>query len=99
MFSDKQNQDYHKVFAEASLELKGEILFVQSSLANGAPRRLADFVSVKASDLPVLRLISPEDTVLSYQWSGDLLSGITVEQITEFVSDYKKGTLKPLLKS
>ena len=88
------------MFAEASRELQGEILFVNSSLDNGAPRRLADFVGVKAGNLPTLRIISPEDKVFVYEWQGDwLLRDLTVDEITKFVTDFKKGALKPVLKS
>ena len=88
------------MFAEASRELQGEILFVNSSLDNGAPRRLADFVGVKAANLPTLRIISPEDKVFVYEWQGDwLLRDLTVDEITKFVTDFKKGALEPVLKS
>ena len=56
-------------------------------------------MGVKAAHLPTLRLISPEETILTYEFPTDVLKGITVDQIKTFVADYKSGALKPLLKS
>ena len=47
-----------------------------------------------------MRIISPEDKVFVYEWQGDwLLRDLTVDEITKFVTDFKKGALKPVLKS
>jgi len=48
-FSNEQNSDLHKKFAEAAKELKGEVLFVESGTKDGIQQRLAEFVGMDAS--------------------------------------------------
>ena len=69
-----------------------------SGVTDGIQSRLAEFIGVEKKDMPSMRLIAPEESMLKYVWEGDVnaLSGADVEK---FVSDFKAGNLQPHLKS
>jgi len=78
--------------------MQGEILFVTSGVSEGIQSRLAEFIGVTKEDMPTLRVISPEETMLKYVYEGDA-SALSVDEIGKFVKDFKAGSLKPHLKS
>ena len=98
LFTEETGQAWQDTFAAAAKELKGEILFVTSGVTDGIQSRLAEFIGVTSADMPTLRLISPEESMLKFVWEGDV-SSMTVDNVKSFVSDFKAGNLKPHLKS
>ena len=98
LFTEEADTGYQGVFSQAAKDLNGEILFVTSGITEGIQSRLAEFVGVEAGDMPTMRLISPEENMLKYVWSGDA-NALTADDISSFVSEFKAGNLKPHLKS
>jgi len=98
LFTEEADQGYQNVYKQAAKDLQGEILFVTSGVSEGIQSRLAEFVGVEAGDMPTLRLISPEESMLKYVWDGDA-KAMTGDNVAKFVSDFKAGSLKPHLKS
>jgi|Transcript_36645 protein disulfide-isomerase A1 len=98
LFTEESDSAYQGVFAQAAKDLQGEILFVTSGVSEGIQSRLGEFIGVEKADLPQLRIISPEEQMLKYNYDGDI-SGLTGESIGKFVADFKAGSLQPHLKS
>jgi protein disulfide-isomerase A1 len=98
LFTEELDTDYQKVYSQAAKDLQGEILFVTSGVSEGIQSRLAEFIGVETADLPTLRIISPEDSMLKYVWNGDV-SKLTADDVSQFIGDFKAGTLEPHLKS
>jgi len=98
LFTEEADQGYQNVYKQAAKDLQGEILFVTSGVSEGIQSRLAEFVGVEAGDMPTLRLISPEESMLKYVWDGDA-KAMTGDNVAKFVSDFKAGNLQPHLKS
>jgi len=92
------NSDYSKVFEQASSNLKGQILFVVSGVTEGIQQRLGEFIGVDEKSLPTLRLLDPADNMKKFTFSGSVES-LTVEQVQQFVDDFKNKNLQPFLKS
>lgn len=49
-------------------------------------------------DLPLMVVVEQKEQLLKFKYSGDI-KAMTVNDVTKFVKDYKKGGLKPHLKS
>jgi len=98
LFTEESDSAYQGVFAQAAKDLQGEILFVTSGVSEGIQSRLGEFIGVEKADLRQLRIISPEEQMLKYNYDGDI-SGLTGESIGKFVADFKAGSLQPHLKS
>jgi len=71
---------------------------VTSGVSEGIQSRLGEFIGVEKGDLPQLRIISPEESMLKYNYEGDV-KALDGDAIAKFVSDYKAGNLQPHLKS
>lgn len=69
-----------------------------SGVSEGIQSRLGEFIGVEKGDLPQLRIISPEESMLKYNYEGDVKT-LDGDSIAKFVSDYKAGNLQPHLKS
>ena len=98
LFTEEQGTDYQAAFAKAASDLQGQILFVTSGVSEGIQSRLGEFIGVEKKDLPQLRIISPEESMLKYNYEGDV-KALDGDSIAKFVSDYKAGNLQPHLKS
>jgi protein disulfide-isomerase A1 len=98
LFTEEQGTDYQAAYAKAAEDMQGKILFVTSGVTEGIQSRLGEFIGVEKGDLPSLRIISPEESMLKYNWDGDVKT-LTTDQVTQFVTDYKDGKLQPHLKS
>jgi protein disulfide-isomerase A1 len=61
LFTEEEDQDFQKVFAQVAKEMQGDILFVTSGVTEGIQSRLAEFIGVGQEDMPTLRIISPEE--------------------------------------
>jgi len=99
LFSNENNQNYQKVFAEAAEKFQGEILFVKSTTTDGIQQKLADYIGVDAKAAPTIRLVKfTEDDMLKFKWEGNI-NELTVDSIGHYIQDFKNGNLKPFLKS
>lgn len=59
------------------------------------PQKLADFIGVKKSQLPDLRIIENQKKIVTYALNSDL----TEEKVEKFVADYENKKLLPQIKS
>jgi len=98
LFTEETGTPYQEVFTKAATDMQGEILFVTSGVTDGIQSRLAEFVGVTADDMPTVRIISPEETMLKFNYEGDA-KAITGADVAKFVGDFKAGSLSPHLKS
>jgi protein disulfide-isomerase A1 len=98
LFTEETGQGYQTVFEQAAKDLQGQILFVTSGVTEGIQSRLAEFVGVETGDMPTVRIISPEESMLKYVYEGDAKS-MGGDDISKFLADFKAGSLKPHLKS
>jgi protein disulfide-isomerase A1 len=96
--NEDDSSDFAKVFADASTQLKGKILFVKSSIHDGIQQRLAEFIGVTDDQLPTIRILDPADNMKKFAYSGNARQ-ITVDSIKSFIEEFKGGKLSPFLKS
>ena len=89
---------FAKAFADAAKTLKGEILFVESGVTDGIQQRLGEFIGVEESQLPTIRILDPANNMKKFTFGGRIES-LTLEQLSEFIRDFKAGSLQPFLKS
>lgn len=79
--------------------MKGEILFAHSGVTEGIQEQLGEFIGVTADDLPTLRILAPtEESIKKFKWEGDV-SALTVDDVKQFVADFKADKLSAFLKS
>jgi protein disulfide-isomerase A1 len=98
LFTDDASAPFNKVFQEAAEQLNGQILFVTSGTQNGIQQRLAEFLGVDAASAPTVRLLSPGEEMKKFVFPGSL-DTVSVHAISNFISEYKAGSLKQHLKS
>lgn len=89
---------FYRAFSEAASKLKGEILFVESGVTDGIQQRLGEFIGVEESNLPTLRILDPANNMKKYTFGGRIES-LTVEALSEFIREFKAGSLNPYKKS
>jgi protein disulfide-isomerase A1 len=92
------DKSFYRAFTEAAKTLKGEILFVESGVTDGIQQRLGEFIGVEESNLPTLRILDPSNNMKKYTFGGRLES-LSAESLSEFIRDFKSGSLSPFLKS
>lgn len=92
------DKGFSQAFAEAANSLKGQILFVVSGVTDGIQQRLGEFIGVEEANLPTIRILDPANNMKKYTFGGRLES-LTVDAITQFINDFKSGSLQPFLKS
>ena len=102
LFRDAESADHkalQETFNKAAVENKGKILFSVSGATEGIQQRVAEYVGVKADDMPAILLIdfSPAG-IDKYKFTEDS-SDFTVEQVSNFVGQWKAGKLTKFLKS
>jgi protein disulfide-isomerase A1 len=102
IFLFRSNSDadkgFSQTFAEAAKTLKGQILFVVSGVSDGIQQRLGEFIGVEESNLPTIRILDPANNMKKFTFPGRIES-LTLDALTEFVKDFKSGSLQPFLKS
>lgn len=98
LFTEETDSVPQQAFKEASENMQGEILFVQSGVSDGIQSRLAEFIGVTKADLPTVRIIDPANEMRKFKYDGDL-SSITFDQVKTYVHDFKAGNLRSFLKS
>jgi len=99
LFADDEDQHHSTVFAEASKAHKGKILFVRSGASEGIQTKLAEFVGVTKDMLPTLRLIQPTEEGIKKFRYDEKLSDLSVENLGQWVEEFRSGKLSPFLKS
>jgi len=86
------------VFREAAQKLKGKIQFSISDFNDGGlGPRLAEFVGVKESDLPAIRIVVPQRQASPKKYLFD--QDLTVDNLVKFYESFKDNKLSPFLKS
>jgi protein disulfide-isomerase A1 len=76
--------------------LKGKVLLSVSQVSDGLGKRLGDYVGVKETDLPTVRIVQPKDGEVK---KFVLTEDITAENILKFFEEWSTGTIKSVLKS
>jgi len=102
IFLFRSNSDadkgFSQAFAEAANSLKGQILFVVSGVSDGIQQRLGEFIGVEEASLPTIRILDPANNMKKFTFPGRIES-LTLDAITQFINDFKSGSLQPFLKS
>lgn len=86
-----------KVFREAAVAHKGQMLFSYAGTANQIQGKLAEFMGVETENFPTLRVILP-GSMKKYRCET-AAADLTVENIGEFIAGIRSGSVKPHLKS
>lgn len=68
LFDSAREGSHHDAFAQASKDLKGQILFSRSGVTGGIQERLAEFIGVTAADMPTLRIINPGEEMRKFNY-------------------------------
>ena len=89
---------FAKAFIDAAKSLKGQVLFVVSGVSEGIQGRLGEFIGVEESQLPTVRLLDPSDNMKKYSYPGSV-SHLNLNELQDFINEFKAGNLKPFLKS
>ena len=93
---DKKYDDYEELLNKIQPRIFPYVKIVLLNNKEGEEKRISDFIGVKDSDLPCVKIIhSHEFRVRKYS----LKKEINEENIINFVLEYSKGGLKPELKS
>ena len=67
-------------------------------MTDGIQQRLGEFIGVEESNLPTLRILDPSNNMKKYTFGGRIES-LSAESLSEFIRDFKSGSLSPFLKS
>jgi protein disulfide-isomerase A1 len=92
--SEKAKQ-LETIFKTAAHQLKGTLQFIITDIKDGLETRLAEYIGIKSSDLPTVRIHDTRQDLKKYNLEGE----ISVESVLKFINDWEKGNLKPHLKS
>jgi len=86
-----------KVFRKVAEKVFGQARFVQISFTDSTANKITEFVGVKQTDLPAIRLVatSEQGSKSKYKFEED----ITFENIIKFLQDYNSKNLRSYLKS
>lgn len=85
-----------KELREAAKNLQRRLLIAIAGSSEPMDQRLMDYVGVEPEELPTVRLVAnPMAAMVKYKLVGD----VTAAGITDFVTDYEAGKLRPHLKT
>ena len=87
--------EYEKLMRSVSDKLNGKLKVVLTDIKEGMAARLAEYIGVKESDLPSVRIADTRTDLKKYNMEGE----ITEQNILKFVEDWENKKLKPHLKS
>ena len=87
--------EYEKLMRSVSEKLNGKLKVVLTDIKEGMAARLAEYIGVKESDLPSVRIADTRTDLKKYNMEGE----ITEQNILKFVEDWENKKLKPHLKS
>ena len=94
--SDDKYNDYEKLLNELHPKIFKKVKIVMLNNKDGEEKRISDFIGVKDSDLPCVKIIhSTQYRVKKYS----LKKEINESNIIEFVNDFSNNKLIPELKS
>jgi protein disulfide-isomerase A1 len=83
------------ILREVAPLVKDKIQVIATGITEGLEQRLAEYVGVKDSDLPSVRIADTRSELKKYNMSGE----ISTDNILNFVKDWEAGRLKVTLKS
>ena len=92
--SDKWDE-YRKLMETISDKIGGKLKVVQTDIKEGMASRLAEYIGVKESDLPSVRIADTRIDLKKYNMEGE----INEKNILKFIEDWENNKLKPHLKS
>lgn len=98
LYRDKNSEktaELDKLMSEIAPEVSGKLQVVVTDIKEGLESRLAEYIGVKAEELPTVRIHDTKVDLKKYNMAGE----ITKENILKFVKDWEDGKLKPTLKS
>lgn len=94
--NDPASNQAQEVFARVAADLKGKILVSTSPIADGLGKRLGDYIGVTESELPHIKIVSPNGgEIKKFGFEGE----INVESLVKFHDDWANNRLKPVFKS
>ena len=93
--NDEKSTAAKKAFEEAANKLKGKILLSWSEVSDGLGKRLGDFIGVKESDCPTVRIVVPGEGMKKFTMETE----ITTENLVGFFDKYSEGKLSATYKS
>ncbi|MCQ2815781.1 MAG: thioredoxin domain-containing protein [archaeon] len=88
-------KDLDEIMRKAAEKIKGKLQVSTTDIKEGLQARLAEYIGVKAADLPTVRIADTKVDLKKYNMEGE----ITVDNIVKFVEDWEQGKLKPHLKT
>ena len=87
--------EYEKLMRSVSEKLKGKLKVVLTDIKEGMAARLAEYIGIKDSDLPSVRIADTRNDFKKYNMEGE----INEKNILQFVEDWENNKLKPHLKT
>ena len=87
--------EYRKLIETISDKIGGKLKVVQTDIKEGMASRLAEYIGVKESDLPSVRIADTRIDLKKYNMEGE----INEKNILKFIEDWENNKLKPHLKS
>ena len=98
LYCDKKSEkweEYRKIMEKISEKIGGKLKVVQTDIKEGMASRLAEYIGVKDSDLPSVRIADTRVDLKKYNMEGE----ISEKNILKFIEDWENNKLKPHLKS
>ena len=98
LYCDKKSPkgaEYKKLMEKISERIGGKLKVVQTDIKEGMASRLAEYIGVKDSDLPSVRIADTRVDLKKYNMEGE----INEKNILKFIEDWENNKLKPHLKS
>ena len=87
--------EYEKLMKSVSDKLNGKLKVVLTDIKEGMAARLAEYIGIKESDLPSVRIADTRADFKKYNMEGE----INEKNILQFVEDWENKKLKPHLKT
>ena len=98
LYCDKKSDkwdEYRKIMESVSDKIKGKLKVVQTDIKEGMASRLAEYIGIKESDLPTVRIADTRVDLKKYNMERD----INEKNILQFIEDWENNKLKAHLKS
>ena len=92
LYCDKKSDkwdEYRKIMESVSDKIKGKLKVVQTDIKEGMASRLAEYIGIKESDLPSVRIADTRVDLKKYNMERD----INEKNILQFIEDSKKKLL------
>ena len=98
LYCDKKSDkwdEYRKIMEIVSDKINGKLKVVQTDIKDGMASRLAEYIGIKDSDLPTVRIADTRIDLKKYNMEGE----INEKNILQFIDDWENNKLKPHLKT